>query len=277
MKKLFILFFILVLLSCSNNLKTGNELSLLEDVNSIEIQELELPNWFLNMPAGDFSVGIAATYSYDPQVTQDKIKEKGSILAQRKKSSIVIAKLKMKENEITKTPILTDFKLQVASDIPALKNYFTSCDIFNSYQTLGMTIGLIGNSSQKVVLDTLRQTINQVPVWFTENRISSKDDWLISCGTYTADNMITAYNEAYNDAVYNLIAGIKPQVKGSLISSDKFQEKFVEIDASLIIENIKNTRNSLLVRKSQNAWVFDAFVELKWQAKYQITNIEVKN
>jgi hypothetical protein len=277
MKKLFILFFILVLLSCSNNQKTGNELSLLEDVNSIEIQELELPNWFLNMPAGDFSVGIAATYSYDPQVTQDKIKEKGSILAQRKKSSIVITKLKMKENERTKTPILTDFKLQVASDIPALKNYFTSCDIFNSYQTLGMTIGLIGNSSQKVVLDTLRQTINQVPAWFTENRISSKDDWLISCGTYTADNMITAYNEAYNDAVYNLIAGIKPQVKGSLISSDKFQEKFVEIDASLIIENIKNTRNSLLVRKSQNAWVFDAFVELKWQAKYQITNIEVKN
>lgn len=277
MKKLFILFFILVLLSCSNNQKKANELSLLEDVNSVEIQELELPNWFLNMPAGDFSVGIAATYSYDPQVTQDKIKEKGSILAQRKKSSIVIAKLKMKENEITKTPILTDFKLQVASDIPALKNYFTSCDIFNSYQTLGMTIGLIGNSSQKVVLDTLRQTINQVPAWFTENRISSKDDWLISCGTYTADNMITAYNEAYNDAVYNLIAGIKPQVKGSLISSDKFQEKFVEIDASLIIENIKNTRNSLLVRKSQNAWVFDAFVELKWQAKYQITNIEVKN
>lgn len=238
--------------------------------------DLILPNWFLTMPSEDLTIGIAATYIYNPQVTQDKIKEKGAILSQRKKSSVVIAKMKMKENELILTPILSEFKLQVVSDIPALKDYFSNCDVLNTHQLLGMTIGLVGSHAEKVKIDSLTQIINTPPTWFNDNRVITRDRWLISSGKYTAVDMITAYNEAYNDAVYNLISGIKPEVKASIINSQQMQEKFVEIDASLIIENIKNTRNSLLLRKSENAWVYDAYVELKWQPKYSLSKIEVK-
>lgn len=275
MKRL-VFFLVLVLcLSCSHNeqKKISQEDS---DVSVELVREIDLPNWFLNPPSENVTIGIAATNIYNPQITEDKIKENASILAARKESSIVIAKMKMRENQDIPTPILSEFRMQVARDIAKLKKDYVKCEILQRNDLLGMSIGLVGKLNSEEILDTLTSKVSRQPLWYNDNRVVSSDNWIVSSGKYTAVDMVTAYNGAYNEAVYNLISGIKPQVSASIINSPDYQEKFVEIDASLVIENMVNTRNSLVLRKSDNPWVYDAYVELRWQANYSLQKIEVK-
>lgn len=276
MRKFGIFIIFIILISCSNNQRSRSE-KLDDNTNYNQVTHpINLPNWFLEVPSDEVSIGMAPTYIYDSGTTQEKIKENAAIQAQRKRSSIVIAKMKMRENQRVATPIISEFNLQVASDIPGLKDYFSECEILATSDLLGMTIGLVGNASSEVLLDSLTLPVNGAPSWYKQDLIQTNKNDLLSSGKYTAVDMLTAYNRAYNEAVYNLIRGIKTQVKAAIISSNDYQEKFVEIDASLIIENIKNTRNSLVLRKADNAWVYDAYVELKWQPRYQISKIDVK-
>lgn len=263
--------------ACSSNKDSDYSEELLINQTNNSIIPLELPNWFTRFPPEEtLAVGIAATNPYEPELTDDKIKENAAIIASRNKSAIVIAKLKMRENQQVLTPTLSEFRLQLANDIPDLKSYFANSKVLQTSPLYGMTIGIVGLSDDNIKLDTLTQLVTEPPTWFTDNVIDARDNCLISSGKSTAVNLATAYKNAYNEAVYNLIAGIKPQVKSSIINSQNYLEKFVEIDASLIIENMRITRNSLLLRKCGNAHVYDAYVQLSWQPMFSFQDVNIK-
>ncbi len=278
MKNFTLFFLMLVLISCSSQKGIINDDNLGLDSSNQKFEELLLPNWFMNMPQEEgIAIGIAASNSYNPEVSDSTIKANASVFANRNKSAIVIAKLKMKENQSTVSPILSDFKLQVASDIPELKRYYTNTKILDKSEIKGMTIALVGENACDFYLDKSHSISNREPLWYLENAYFNKDNCLFACGKSSAVDLATAYNNAYNEAVYNLIKGVKSHVTAAIISSHQYIEKFVEIDASLIIEKMRNTRNSVVLRKLPNGHIYDAFVEIKWQPKYQVQELKIKD
>ncbi len=277
MRNILLFLIMSILLSCASNKDIIDSNNLTVNCQDEERVNLKLPNWFLNMPQeSGFAIGIAATNSYQPEITDSAIKENASIISSRNKSAIVIAKLKMKENQTVLTPMLSEFKLQLVNDIPELKRYYDNSEILMRTELCGMTIGIVGEKT--AILNTTESTSisNKSPLWYKENPYFTKENYLISCGKSSAINMATAYYNAYDEAVYNLITGIKPKVQSEIINSQNYIEKFVEIDASLIIENMMNSRNSLVLRKSGNGYIYDAYVEIEWQPSYTVQEIKIK-
>lgn len=277
--KLTILFFcVILLLSCTTNkILAGND-RLTNEYQDQLVIPLELPNWFLNIPPNKgLAIGIAATNCFQPGVTDSTIKENASIIAARNKSAIVIAKLKMRENQENLTPSLVDFKLQLASDIPELKRYFEGAEIKNKVELYGMSIGLVGLALDTIETDKSSYISDKAPFWYTENAYLTPENYLLGSGKSSAINLSTAYSNAYNEAVYSLILGLKSDVNAALINSHNYTEKFVEIDASLIIENMCNTRNSIVLRRSSSAFIYDCFVELKWIPEYKVKELIIKD
>ncbi|MBI9032041.1 hypothetical protein JEZ13_08600 [bacterium] len=276
MKNVFLLILVTLLLSCSGNRSQTNFGGLKNQGTEDDLLVLELPNWFLNMPSdSSLAPGIAPADLFNPETTEESIKENASIIANRNESAIVIAKLKMRDSQDNLTPILTSFRLQVAEDIPNLKKYYESCQIIDRVTQKGMTIGLVGPSSLDIQLDTKTQLVIDPPHWYREDAYITEDNWLVSSGKSTSFKMDNAYLNAYSEAVYKLIAGIKPEVSAAIINSQNYTEKFLEIDASLIIENLKNTRNSLLLTKRDNSYLYEGYVELKWRPAYRIKELKV--
>jgi hypothetical protein len=278
MKAIISLFLLLSLVSCAVHKKASDcdNLEVIQQNN--QVIPLELPNWFLTMPQErGVAIGIAATNNFKPEVTDSLVKENASIISNRNKSAIVIAKLKMREDQSILTPMIAKFNLQLANDIPELKRFYEKSKIIKKTEVLGMTIGLVGEENSVLNTPETTSISLETPAWYRENSYYTTDNYLISCGKSSAVNMATAYYNAYNEAVYNLIAGIRPDVQSKIINSNNYIEKFVEIDASLIIENMKNCRNSLVLRQSGNGYIYDAYVELKWQSKYILQDIKIKD
>lgn len=278
MKRIILFSAIFILFACASNQTNISAESLTRNSHDIMVKPLMLPNWFLNMPQEqDFAIGIAATNTFRPELTDSIIKENASVICNRNKSAIVIAKLKMKENQTLLTPILSEFKLQLANDIPELKRYYKNSQIVKRTEHFGMTIGLVAGDSLDILLDEAISISEKAPLWYKDNAYYTDDNYLNGCGTSSSVSMESAYNNAYKEAVYNLIAGIKPEVKSAIINSQNYIERFVEIDASLIIENMTNTRNSLVLRKSGNGFIYDGYVEIRWQPKYTVKEIKIKD
>ena len=278
MRNIILFLTMIFLFSCAANHSTSEcgELTLLNQDEPYV--PLELPNWFLSMPQEPgLAIGIAATNCYKPELTNSTIKESASIISSRNKSAIVIAKLKMKENQTILTPIISEFNLQLANDIPDLKRYYNDSEIINRTEINGMTIGLVGEKTTTLTQDESKAITNEPPLWYTDSAYCTEDNYLIACGKSSSINMATAYNNAYQEAVYNLIAGIKPKVTSSIINSQNYVESFVEIDASLIIENMNNSRNALVLRRSDNSYIYDGYVEIKWQPEYRVQQMKIKD
>lgn len=265
---------LLTLLACSTNLANlPEELNLTPD----EIIPLELPEWFLTTPQDSYlALGIAPTTIYDSLKTDNSLREYASILASRQSSSIVIVKLKMRTTDRVKTPTLVDFRLQVARDLDELNNYYEESQVYCTTELNGMTIGLVGRKGLNLDLNCCQVPINEVPSWYTEDTYTTETNLLVSSAKASAVNMSLAYQSAYEEAVYKLIRSIKADVRSALISSEFYYEHFIEIDASLIIENLKNTKNSLILRKCDNSFIYDAYVEVTWQPQYKFEDIKIK-
>jgi len=153
MKNFTIFILMLVLASCSSHKELSENDNLLETASTKKYVELELPNWFMNMPQEEgIAIGIAASNSYNPEVSDSTIKANASVFANRNKSAIVIAKLKMKEEQSVLTPTLSEFKLQLANDIPELKRYYNNTQILNKSEIKGMTIALVGENAWRAKL-----------------------------------------------------------------------------------------------------------------------------
>jgi hypothetical protein len=278
MRNIILFLTMIFLFSCAANHSTSDCEKLNLHCQDEPFVPLELPNWFINMPQEPgLAIGIAATNSYKPESTNLTIKESASIISSRNKSAIVIAKLKMKENQTVLTPIISEFNLQLSSDIPELKRYYNNSKIINRTELCGMTIGIVGEKTSDITLDESIYISKEPPLWYTDFAYSTEDNYLISCGKSSSINMATAYNNAYQEAVHNLITGIKPRVKSAIINSQNYIETFVEIDASVIIENMSNSRNFLVLRRSDNSYIYDGYVELKWQPQYKVQQIKIKD
>ena len=276
MRNLILFLTVITLFSCAVNKNDLGAECLTEQHKNEKVVPLKLPSWFLNMPQeSGLAIGIAATNNFNPKLTDSNIRENASIISTRNKSAIVIAKLKMKDNQNVMTPALSEFKLQLTSDIPELKRYFKNSQIFNSTELCGMTIGLVGEKTNKLDLNETIIVSNEQPKWYKENSYTSNDNYLTCSGKAFSSNMATAYKNAYDEAVYNLITGIKSKVQSEIINSQNYTEKFVEIDASLIIENMRNSRNSLVLRRLDNTFIYDAYVEIKWQSEYKVKQIKI--
>lgn len=270
MKKLTLLLISFMLFSCSSH-KSQHDNNLNYDGASKDYSCLELPSWFLNMPQEKgIAIGIAATNIWDPESTIFDIKDNASIFASRNKESVVITKLKMRENQIRLTPSLVNFNLQIANDIPGLKKYFDNSEIFHKTKLNGMTIGLVGSKNHDINFDSTLVKTNGAPNWYREDSYYTEDNYLVGCGKSSSVNLKTAYNNAYEQAVFSLIKGVKPKVKSALISSHDFVETFVEVDASIIVNNMKNTRNAIVLRKCTNGHIYDGYVEVKWKSDFQV-------
>lgn len=265
---------LLTIFSCSTNLeKLSEEHNFKQD----QVIPLELPEWFLNTPQDSYlALGIAPTTNYDSLKTDNSLREYASILASRQNSSIVILKLKMRTTDKVYTPTLVDFKLQIARDLDDLNNYYEESQVYCTTELNGMTIGLVGKKGLNLDLNCYHVPINEAPRWYAEDTYTTADDLLVSSAKASAVNMSLAYQSAYEEAVYKLIRGAKTDVKSALISSEFYYEHFIEIDASLIIENLKNSKNSLVLRKCGNSFVYDAYVEVTWQPQYKFQDIKIK-
>lgn len=278
MHKIILFLTIIFLFACANNTIDSNCEDLTLNHHHAPFEALELPNWFLNMPQEpSLAIGIAPVNIYKPESTISNIKESASVISSRNKSAIVIAKLKMKESQAVSTPIISEFNLQLASDIPDLKRYFDNSKILATKDLCGMAIGLVGAKTADITIDESITKSVTPPLWYTEDVYGTEDNYLVSSGKSSSINMATAYKNAYQEAVKKLITGISPRVKSAIINSQNYTEKFVEIDASLIIENMINTRNSLVLRHIDNGYLYDAFVEIKWQADYTIKELKIKD
>lgn len=263
---------LLVLISCSANIATPpHEMK-------EEVLLIELPDWFLNIPQNSgIALGIAPTVCYDSLQTDHLLREYASILAGRSKSSVVVVKLKMKATDTCLTPTLTDFKFQVTSNLDYLKDYYENSQVYCKKELNGMTIGLIGQRGLNLDFQESQIPTNETPSWYTEDAYTTNNNLLVSTAMSSAEDISTAYQNAYENAVYKLIRSVKTDVSSALMSSHEYYEKFVEIDASLIIENIKNSQNSLVLRKFGNAFIYNAYVEVTWQPKYSFQDVKIKD
>lgn len=276
MRNLILFLAIITLFSCATNKNYLEAECLTKQHKNEQVIPLKLPNWFVNMPAETgLAIGIAATNNFNPELTNSNIRENASTISTRNKSAIVIAKLKMKDNQRVMTPALSEFKLQITNDIPELKRYYKNSQIFNSTELCGMTIGLVGEKTNNLDLNESIIVSDKQPKWYKENSYTSNDNYLTCSGKSLSSNMATAYKNAYDEAVYNLITGIKSKVQSEIINSQNYTEKFVEIDASLIIENMRNSRNSLILKRFDNSFIYEAYVEIKWQAEYKVKQIKI--
>ncbi|OQY39807.1 MAG: hypothetical protein B6226_01110 [Candidatus Cloacimonetes bacterium 4572_65] len=275
-KTVLLLALMFLLVGCSSNKRdryVSPECVVIRDAS--EIIPIKLPNWFLTVPRGrDIAIGITADQGMGIEDTKYKARENATVSISRNRSCIVITKLKARDNGRAGTATLSAFKLQLAKESLSLESLFDKCFVKEDYVLNGTYIGLVSLNSTSLKGNNTFSSVDSAPKWY--NDLVKEDKEYISCGKGSSLSIEYAYENAYKNAVEQLVKGLRSRVKAELISSYSDFEKFVEIETAMIIEDLRNSRNSLVLRKSGNTYLYDAYVEIRWEPKYRYSTPKVR-
>ncbi len=262
MKKVLSLFMLILIISCCAKTYLQTEVDSFSQIEG-EVHSLELPKWFLEVPqANEIAYSFQGISRWERDSLDASLRDKASVRIARNRSCIVVSKTKMRHNSKDKNQKLVEFDVQVTNDVEQLQTIYDNSKVLAKHEFKNIALGMVGLSDNGVELDTSLVVVKEAPSWLGQVVVDGTQ--YISSGKGTAINPTEAYNRAYEDAIEKLAASFDVKVNNLEWQENLDVGNFGEINNSKVIRSIINTKNSLMLRFHKGSYVYDAFVEIKW-------------
>jgi len=255
MKKYLIFIMFAFLLSCSSNTDYKPFVITKEHI------PIKLPNWMINIPEGDFEIGISHKTSNE----SSNAKEFAAINYNRNIHSFVVDNKAVKKGEQIKDS--SSFNINVSASIEDLHSIYDSMTLLDSVYVGNYFIGLFStdkNADIKISNDMIKTF--SIPNWYKPQKIYVENGKIYATVKYSSATMDGAVKIAMEKARIAIASYKTKHVLASTTSTDTKTSTDYAIETKMILGKVKTSNIYILKKKTDNA-LFSYEVYLRMWSK----------
>ncbi len=230
--------------------------------------KLSVPDWFISLPDGDIeAIGIAHDKLFKEEETKQLAKEHAAVLLSRCHGSFNVNKRATFTNDadaMGSDEQSAQFEVIVSSDLNYLKQVADSLKICDHFRLHNYYISLLGNKTGSFKPSMVEISDDSLPVWCKQNAIQTKDTEVYSLGVGKSEDLISAWDKAY-DAALKQLAGYK-QTQVSSVTQETYdnQSKSVALETSTVLGNVKPLNHYVTCQTKEGLTTYQVWCRLKY-------------
>ncbi len=257
MYKYFFILFLLIFTACSSN--NQNKTAVFKK----EFIPLNLPEWLLELPKGDYEIGISKKL-YDKSEEKKQAKEFATVNYNRNRNSVIINNIAKTEGE--EISDYKKFQLNVSSSIDKLKEIYKSLSLVDSIYTGNYFIGLFSyNNPTKIKKSACTKRL-VIPDWYKENQLTFSNGFVFACVKESSADLANAVNKAMEKARIELAKYKTRHIKVVSTSTYKLTKKAYTMETQTVLGNLKTT-NIYIIKKIDDNSLYSYTVYLRMRGE----------
>ena len=256
MKKIgFLIFSILIMCSCTTN----NQIYKQQTQDRFEIAPL--PKWVYTTPE-NFVVGISQK-SMNSDEMKEAAKQNAAVMKSRNQASYTIDKYASTSSDHTLKSNATEFKLNVSSSPQVTEQIYNSLVLVDSVEVLGYFIGLFSATKGELNTSFKSTTIMKIPKLFENNKLEVKANKVICYKTVRSSSLVLAWNNAAEEARYEIANYLEKKVQSAIINTDEITEKRIALETSEKLSKMKLMKSYITTELIDNLRLFKVYHEME--------------
>ncbi len=256
MNKYLILLLSAILFACASN----NNF----DKNSVFKKEyipLTLPNWLLNIPNGNYEIGISLKYPSKKEELKHA-KEFATVNLNRNRNSFVVNKTaKIESGESSN---FANFKINVSASVAQIDSILKSLSLVDSYYTGNYFIGLFTSdkNKKKIQAETIKKL--SVPQWYKRHGLAFDKKYVYASVKTSSADLINAIRQAMENARYNLARYKTQHISVISTNTYNYNQKAYSMETNTILGNLKTVNIFIIKKISDNSlYSYEVYLRMR--------------
>ncbi|MCK4311713.1 MAG: hypothetical protein KAW88_03145 [Candidatus Cloacimonetes bacterium] len=257
MKKIVIFLIVILLFGCASQQREHWKS---ETIHKIETTQL--PAWVYELPTeGDFIIGISRK-SFEFDKMKDSAKQMAAVVKSRNTASYSIDKFA----SLTTEEILREgkavFKLNVSASPEETKRIYESLQLVDETFLHDFYIALFSEMKTGIPTSYRKKYVSNFPQWYEGDKIVVESNKIISYVHSSSSNLVSAWENAAENARLEIAKYLEKEVQSALISKDEEIKKSIALETRKKLLKMKITRGYISSELRDNLRSYKVYLEL---------------
>ena len=227
-----------------------------------KMDKVSLPAWVYELPPGDnLIIGVSGKSIYKDQM-KDANKQMAAVMHSRNRSSYTISKRAATEKEDFLSGGSSGFNLNVSSSPEETRRIYNSLKMLDEVVFHGYYLALYSDGKANLAEKHKKKFVLDSPDWYEKDGLKLEGDLIISCASASSSDLVIAWENAAEQARYEIAKYLEKDVQGAVINKNEKIEKRIAVETRKKLSHLRINRSFILSKLYDNLRSYKVYLEL---------------